>query len=144
MDQVPLPPQKSASKSFLAQLQSLEEPIKRRILVGATAVVMVVVVYIWVGYFNSIVLNNPVELANQSAVAGAGTGGAATGTIAIQPGAAQTPAAQGSPAANTPSFWSQLGSGFVSLYNDMAGGVKNIGGSLQAPKDYNITPGTGQ
>jgi len=42
-------------QSFLRQLQSLDEPMKTKVLVLSTVVVMVVVVYFWLGYFNSIV-----------------------------------------------------------------------------------------
>lgn len=42
-------------KSFLEEVQAFDEPIKRRILIVATVVVMLVVAYVWVGYFNGLV-----------------------------------------------------------------------------------------
>ena len=41
--------------SFFEQLQSLDESMKQKILIVATIVIMVVVVYVWIGYFNGIV-----------------------------------------------------------------------------------------
>ena len=47
--------------NFLEKLQSSDERIKRRWLVGLTAIVMVGVVYVWLAYFNNLVagLNAP-------------------------------------------------------------------------------------
>jgi hypothetical protein len=42
-------------KSFFEELQSLSESTKQRILVVSTIVIMIVVVYVWLGYFNGIV-----------------------------------------------------------------------------------------
>lgn len=63
-------------KSFLEEMQSLEEPAKRRILIVATIVVMIVVIYIWLGYFNSIVASGSqtatISTQTQSASVGSG------------------------------------------------------------------------
>ena len=42
-------------KTFLEELQSLEEPTKFKILIASTVVIMIVVVYFWLAYFNGIV-----------------------------------------------------------------------------------------
>jgi hypothetical protein len=42
-------------KTFLEEVQAFDEPVKRKILAVATVVVMVVVAYVWVGYFNGLV-----------------------------------------------------------------------------------------
>ena len=41
--------------NFLEKLQSSDERIKRRWLIGLTAIVMVGVVYVWLAYFNNLV-----------------------------------------------------------------------------------------
>jgi len=99
--------------------------MKRRVLIAASAVMMALVVYVWIGYFNSIVMGNPVQLANQGAVAQSGT---AAPAVATQPSA--------------PGFWTELGSGFVSMYHGMVSGFQGAGNALQAPKQYEITPAT--
>jgi hypothetical protein len=42
-------------KSFLEEVQAFDESVKRKILVVATVVIMIVVAYVWVGYFNGLV-----------------------------------------------------------------------------------------
>ena len=41
--------------NFLEKLQASEERIKKRWLIGLTAIVMVGVVYVWLAYFNNLV-----------------------------------------------------------------------------------------
>jgi hypothetical protein len=41
--------------SFFESLQSMDESMKQKILVVATVVIMILVVYVWLGYFNGIV-----------------------------------------------------------------------------------------
>lgn len=51
---------------MLEELQSLDETTKRRLLVIATIIIMVIVVGIWISYLNSIVAG-PVAQATSSA-----------------------------------------------------------------------------
>lgn len=48
---------KEEENNFLEELQALGEPTKRKILIVATAIIMVIVVYVWFGYFNGLVTN---------------------------------------------------------------------------------------
>ncbi len=41
-------------KSFLEELQSLDEPTKRIVMIVLTVVIMVVVIYVWLAYFNNL------------------------------------------------------------------------------------------
>ncbi|HVM76564.1 MAG TPA: hypothetical protein VMU07_00150 [Candidatus Paceibacterota bacterium] len=126
----------SKEKNFIEQLQNLDEPMKRRVLVASTVVVMIAVVYVWAGYFNSIVTNNRGQLATEAAVAELnGTSSIATG-IPIATGASS----QAATAQNIPGFWQQIGSGFAGLYHKMVNGFEGIGNSLGEPKQYTITP----
>lgn len=54
-------------KSFLAELQSLDAPTKRKVVIVSTVVVMVIVIYLWFGYFNGLVadVSQPTVAANQ-------------------------------------------------------------------------------
>jgi hypothetical protein len=80
-------------KNFFEGLQSLSESMKQRILVVSTIVIMVVVVYVWLGYFNGIVANN-----SQS-----------DQTIA------QSVPQQTEPAASGPNFWQKMESGMANI-----------------------------
>jgi hypothetical protein len=117
--------------SFIENLQLLDEPMKQRVLIAGSALLMLVVVYVWAGYFNNIVMSNPVQLADQNAIA----------AQAQQQQAQQAPAAQTAQSqSNTPGFWQEFGSGAVSLYNNAVNGIKNIGIMLRNPKQYTVTP----
>lgn len=121
-------------RDYIRELQSLDEPIKQRVLIAASAITMMLVVYIWIGYFNSIVMGGPTQLADQSASVQAGAvPSAITGDVATS--AVTTPSA--------PGFWQMLGGGIDSLYHGAVSGFKGAGSALQAPKQYDITP-TGQ
>jgi hypothetical protein len=131
MNEIPLPPSPPVppaplqpKKDFLETLQSLDEPMKRRVLVASSAVMMAVVVFLWIGYFNNIVMGNPSsQLADQTAV-----------PIAVQP------QAQTGSSPSAPGFWAQLGGGIASMYHGMVSDFKGAGSALQAPKQYDITP----
>ncbi len=47
-------------RSFIDELRSLEEPKKKKILVGVTIIIMFLVLYFWLIYFNSIVAGGSV------------------------------------------------------------------------------------
>jgi hypothetical protein len=58
-------------KSFLEELQALDESTKRKVVVVATIVIMIGVVYLWSGYFNGLVAANGAP-ANEPAATSAG------------------------------------------------------------------------
>jgi len=141
--QVPAAAQ-APKETWLDKLQALDEPMKGRVLIGTSALLMVGIVYIWMGYFNNIVMNNPSELANQSAVAQAnGVNGGANGTALTGIAITNTSGASGAPVA--PGFWQEMGGALSSLYHGtiqgVEGGVASIDSSLHASKEYTITPG---
>ena len=88
-------------KSFLEELQSLDDSAKAKVLVVSTVIIMIVVIYFWIGYFGSIISNAP------QSVAGA-EGAAAGGAQADQPGFLQNVA--GGMASMFRSFGRALGS----------------------------------
>jgi len=134
MDQIPLPPSppqapREPQKSFIEKLQELDETMKKRVLIAGSAVLMALVVYVWLGYFNSIVTSDQLQLADEGASLSQGT-----------QAAAEQPAAPSATPSQTPGFWEQLGGGMVSLYHDAASGAKHIENALGSPKQYTVTP----
>lgn len=62
-------------KSFLERVRSLDESGKRMVLVGATAIVVAIVIYVWVGYFSGLVsVSQPAVAENQPAQTSSGPG----------------------------------------------------------------------
>ena len=55
---------------FLAKLQSLDEPSKRRWITVISAFVMVIVIFLWLAYFNAFVVPAKVATTGESAPAG--------------------------------------------------------------------------
>lgn len=54
------------TKGLLEKLQSADEAAKKRYVVIASAVVMVVVLWLWLGYFNNLITReSPAVAANQ-------------------------------------------------------------------------------
>ncbi len=91
--------EENRAEEFLRKVQALDENDKRKVLVVSTIVIMAIVVFVWIAYFNSIVV--PV-----------GSGAAiASSTDAGAPGATSTAAAQ-SPSG--PGFWH-------TIENDLSG-----------------------
>ena len=84
-------------KSFLDELRSLDEPVKKRVLIISTIIIMIIVLYIWIGYFNSIVASS-----SQPTVATA----VATSTGATSQGI---------------SFWQNIKNGMANIANIVRG-----------------------
>ncbi|HUC02200.1 MAG TPA: hypothetical protein VMA75_04885 [Candidatus Paceibacterota bacterium] len=113
---------------MLEELQSLDDKQKRRVLVVATIIIMVIVVGVWILYFNSIVIGDASQpVAATSSVA---TTTGADGSIAVPvPAPATTTTVTASGAAPGPSLWQDiknLFAGFGKLFSN--------------PSQYNIQP----
>ncbi len=98
-------------KSFLEKLQSADEDVKRRWLVVSTIVVMIVVIYVWLAYFNSLIASF-----SEPRLAEIPTGGAGF------------------------SFWLSLKSGAALLYNSFVDKLHVFAEILKAPREYIIQP----
>jgi hypothetical protein len=109
-------------KGFVEKLQSLDDRQKRTILIVATAIIMVIVIYIWLGYFNSIVASVPQgqDTADQSA-----------------PADQVTPAPQ---PAETMNPLQRMESGMANMYQSMTGFFGSLGKILQSPRQYIVNP----
>jgi len=101
-------------KSFIEELRALSDPVKRKVFWGAVAASMILVVYFWLAYFNTIVPNtaSAPSVAAQTSVSG--TEGA--GIFGLFTDAAS-------------SFWRAIGDGARGMISEM-----------KSPKQYNIGP----
>jgi hypothetical protein len=95
-------------KSFLEELQSLDEATKRKVAIATTAVIMIGVVYIWFGYFNSLV-----------------AGVSQQPTVATNAGTSDTGSSSG------PSFFQNMQSGAAAIGGEFIGVFSH-------PGQYNI------
>ena len=100
-------------KTFLERLQSADESVKQRWLVGSAAVIMAIVVFLWLAYFNSLIIGP------QSAALVQGD----TGT-------------EGSGA----TFFGTMKHGTSIIYNGFLGKLHALGNILGAPREYIIKP----
>ena len=98
-------------KSFIAELQALEEPTKTKVLIVSTIVLMVIVLYFWLAYFNTIVPGSASDATTQTA-----QGNADSGVLGLFADAAS-------------SFWQAMGSS-----------VQGIAREMKNPRQYNISP----
>jgi len=51
---------------FLHRLQGLDEGKKQKVMIAAAVVIMIVVIYLWLAYFNSVVVGQSVGAAQQT------------------------------------------------------------------------------
>lgn len=71
-------------KSFLDELQSLDEATKRKVAVIATGIFMIGVVYLWFGYFNGLVVGVSQQQATEQATVNSGAGSTTAGKNFLQ------------------------------------------------------------
>jgi hypothetical protein len=105
----------TSQKSFIEELRSLSEPVKRKVMLGAVAVSMVVVVYLWLAYFNSIVPN-------------------------AVPAAAPTSVAASAPNTGGPGIFGLFADAAGSFWQAALNGARDALGTLKNSKQYDINP----
>jgi hypothetical protein len=105
-------------KSFLEELRNLEEPTKTKVLIVTTVILMVIVLYFWLAYFNGIV------------------SGPAQATM-LDRGQASATIAETSP---NPSFWSKVGNGTAVVGQTIGGGIQWLGRAFESPREYVVKP----
>jgi hypothetical protein len=107
---------------MLEELQSLSDASKKRVLIIATIIIMVIIIGVWVVYFNSIIAGP-----SQQATVQATSSVAVATPIAVP---ATLPTVTSAPAqASGPSLWQNIKNGI--------GSVANI---FKKPSQYNIQP----
>jgi|GEM_PF-3060529 hypothetical protein len=109
---------------MLEELQSLTPAKKKQVLVVATIIIMIIIVGVWVTYFNSIVMGTAPQVATQAT----STDATATVPIAITP----------TPTASTPATTAQAsGSG---IWQDIKNGFASFTHLFSNPSQYKIQP----
>ena len=105
---------RDGGKNFIEELQSQSESTKKKILVAATIVSMVVIVYLWLACFNNIMSNASPAVAQQGAPsASMGDGGGA---------------------------WSAFSGAVAGFWQAARDGVKSISGAVGSARQYNVNP----
>jgi hypothetical protein len=107
------------------ELQSLSEANKKRVLVVATIIIMVIVIGVWVSYFNSILLGR----AGQNTAQATSATAAATGTAAVPIAITPTPSTPAPAKASGPGIWQDIENGFAAFAN-----------IFRKPSQYTIQP----
>ena len=103
-------------KSFIEELRSLSEPVKRKVMFCSAAVSMALVVYLWFAYFNTIVPN---------------AGPAA---------ALQTPSTTNASDTGGPGIFGLFADAAGSLWQATLNKIEGVASSLNNPKQYDINP----
>jgi flagellar basal body-associated protein FliL len=101
---------------MLEELQSLSDGNKKRVLVIATIIIMVIIVGVWVAYFNSIIMGTAQQAATE-----------ATTSVAVAPTVTTTTPVTAQ--TNGPSLWQNIENGF--------GSIANV---FKKPSQYTIQP----
>jgi zona occludens toxin (predicted ATPase) len=118
---------------MLQELQSLNPEKKKSLLIVATIIIMVIVIGVWLSYFNSILQGPAEQAAAQASSTADGTAPAATTSIAITAATAPAAVPAATPATNGPGLWQDIKNGFGNMFRSIA----NI---FQKPSQYNIQP----
>jgi hypothetical protein len=103
-------------KSFIEELRGLSSPVKRKVMFGATAISMIVIIYLWVAYFNATMTNMNSATITQTSVSTSTTD-------------ADGPGISGLFVDTASSFWQTIESG-----------ASRVVGELKSSKQYNISP----
>ena len=114
-----------SKKGFWERLQALDEPTKNKVLIVATAIIMVIVVYFWVAYFNNIIagISGPAIAQNEPA----------------QADTTQTAQQDGTPQSDS-NIWQNMQNGMATIYTQFMNGARGLGNILQAPRQYIVSP----
>lgn len=101
------------NKNFLERLQSADEATKKRWLIVSAAVIMAIVIYVWLAYFNNLVAG--FSESGQPVQADSGGEGGVT-------------------------FWQTMKNGLSVTFHGFTSGLHGLGNILQAPREYIINP----
>ena len=99
---------------FIEKLQNSDEDTKRRWMIILTAIAMIVVIYIWLAYFNNLVANLSAPPVQEFAAEGAAESGFG--------------------------FWQSTKNGAGLIYNGFIGKLHWLGEVLGEPREYIIAP----
>jgi len=121
--------QEETKRSFIEELQALNEPTKRKVLIGATVVIMLIVAYLWLGYFNGLI-----AASSQAPVAAA-----QPTTAEEQQPQVQQPQADVAPPPAL-GVWQNVEQGMATIGGFFAGAFASFAHLVRIPGQYNISP----
>ena len=107
-------------KGFIEYLQTLPEPSKKRVLIITTAVIMALVIYFWLSYFNNIIAG-----ANLSTMTAENS--APSAEIAPQP-------------AGAAGIWQRLGNSMAYISGAFANAEHALVGFFESQGQYSVQP----
>lgn len=98
-------------KSFLEKLQSADENTKTRWIIVLTVAIMVVVIYVWASYFNTLI----------------------AGPLGAQ-------AVASDKTTNGFGFWQTMKNGMATIYGVFMDKIRLLGNILNTPREYIVRP----
>ncbi len=104
---------------FLSKLQSADDATKKKWMIIGTAVIMAIVIYVWLAYFNTLFTGSP--------------------TAATAPAAVSDQRQSAAPTTATGPFqyFRDRMASIFQLFSNLVGGLGNI---FKAPREYIIKP----
>ncbi len=93
-------------KDFFKKLRESDDARKRRWMIASTSVTMLLVIYLWLGYFNNIIADSSMQSAEKESAGGSF------------------------------SFGQTMKMGMSSAFTAVGDGVKSLGSFLNQPKEY--------
>ena len=108
---------------MLEELQSLDEKTKKRVLIIATIIIMVIIIGVWVTYFNSIVIGTATPQATSTSALGSSTPFVAVTASGMAPSVSVATATNG------PGLW-----------QDIVGFFRSFANIFRSPSNYTIQP----
>jgi flagellar basal body-associated protein FliL len=109
---------------MLEELQSMSDRNKKRVLIIATVIIMIIIIGVWVAYFNSVIMGTTQPAATEATTSSAV--GAPTQTPTTTAATATAPVTA---QANGPSLWQNI--------KDWFGSIANV---FKKPSEYTIQP----
>lgn len=104
-------------RNWLVRAQNAGDEVKMSIVIIGTTSVFLVVLFVWLTWFNTI------------------------GAVADAPSSEQLANVSGASEAQGFSAWESLKSGSAALFGGVMNGIRGFGGVLNAPRKYIIEPG---
>lgn len=102
-----------AQKSFIEYLQGLPKASKRKVLVASVVVIMTIIVFFWIAYFNSMI-------------------------AAITESSTQSPSVEET--AQGVDIWHQFTGGMGLIYSQFSRAAQGLSDIFQAPRQYIVEP----
>lgn len=120
-------------KGFLEEIQSLSEGTKKRVLIIATILIMIIVITVWFAYFNSILGGTSQPSVAQTSATTPAAPAPSTPSSTTVAAAVPVVSQSGVPLMSGPSLWQNIENGFSSFF-------RSIASIFSGPSNYTIKP----